>query len=70
VKELDTLKSTPAVGIALPTESPSVSGFAIQESQRGPAKTGDAETDHESKFQRMGRFNPDKSWTPVAAEDK
>jgi hypothetical protein len=70
IKELDTLKSTPAVGIAIPSESPSVSGFAIQESQRGSAKTGDAETDHEPKFRRMGRFNPDKSWVPVAAEGK
>jgi hypothetical protein len=70
MKELDTLKSTPAVGIALPTESPSVSAFFIQESQRGPAKTGDAETDHEPKLQRMVRFNPDRSWTPVAEEDE
>src|SRR6266850_3236078 len=70
MKELDTLRSTPAVGIALPTESPSVSAFVIQESQCGPAKTGDAETDREPKSQRMVRFNPDKSWTPVAAEDK
>jgi hypothetical protein len=69
-KELDTLKSTPAVGISLPTESPSVSALVIQESQHGPAKTGDAETDHEPKLQRMERFNPDKFWTPVAAEDE
>ena len=33
MKELDTLKSTPAVGIALPTESSSVSAFLIQESE-------------------------------------
>jgi len=65
MKELNTLKSTPAVGIALPTESTSVSASLSQESQRGPAKARDAETDHEPKFQKMQRFNPDKSWTPV-----
>jgi hypothetical protein len=31
IKELDTLKSTPVVGISLPTESPRVSTFFIQE---------------------------------------
>jgi hypothetical protein len=45
IKEVDRLKSTHADGIALPEESPSVSALVIQESQRGAAKTGEAETD-------------------------
>jgi hypothetical protein len=70
MKELDTLKSTPAVGIAIRPESPNVSDFFIREPPRGPARTGDAETDHEPKFQRMVFFNRDRSWTPVAEKDE
>jgi len=45
IKEVERLKSTHADGIALPNESPSLSAVVIQESQRGAAKTGEAETD-------------------------
>jgi hypothetical protein len=36
IKELDTLKSTPVVGISLPIESPHVSAFFIQELRLQP----------------------------------
>ena len=45
IEELDTLKSTPVVGMSLPTESPYLSAFVIQELRRESTKTDGAEID-------------------------
>jgi Zinc dependent phospholipase C len=45
IKELDTLKSTPVVGISLPTEPPLLSASSIQELVREPTKTAGVETE-------------------------
>lgn len=44
IKELDTLKSTPAAGISLPAEAPHSSAFPIPELKREPTKTSGTET--------------------------
>jgi hypothetical protein len=45
IKELDTLKSTPVLGISLPTESPLLSASFIQALVREPTKTAGVKTE-------------------------
>src|SRR5207237_3042074 len=50
IKELDTLKSTPAVGMSLPIESPHLSAFFIQEFRRSQLRDQGVEIEECPRF--------------------